>query len=147
MLYKHKQLLENYTNSNLYGTYYHGSKTKDLKYLEPQLDKRLGITGVFISKDKYHPMAFSLIPNSYNASVNTTTKNGKFIKGTIISKDKLNDVGYLYTVTINKDNVNYLKSYKNDGYYLTNRIKIDKINTIKINNLINLGFKIKYKEY
>lgn len=143
MLYKYKQLLEQINNSNLYGTYYHGSKVNNLKYLEPQFDKRLGITGVFISKDKYHPMAFSLLPNSYNASVNTTTKNGKFIKGTITSKEKLNDIGYLYSVTINKDNINNLKEYKNDGYYLTNKIKVNKIEQVTIQDLINLGFKVK----
>ena len=31
MLYKYKQLLENYNNSNIYGTYYHGSKINNLK--------------------------------------------------------------------------------------------------------------------
>lgn len=143
MLYKYKQLLESFSNSNLYGTYYHGSKVNNLKYLEPQLDKRLGITGVFISKDKYHPMAFSLIPNSYKTSVNTTTKDGKFIKGTITTSEDLNDIGYLYSVTINKDNVNYLKPYKKESYYSTNRLKVDSMELVTKEDLTKLGWNIK----
>lgn len=117
---------------------YHGS-TKLLKILKPNLDKRLNVFGLFVSDEIYGPMAFSLLPDSSEADVIWSTKNGKFISGEITTPE-INESGYLYE--INNYNINDLKTLDTGDLYFTKNIIPNRIFNCKKDQLINFGFEI-----
>jgi hypothetical protein len=138
-----KNIIDNFLRESVYENsrkiLYHGSPTPNIKILEPKLDKRLNIKGIFVSKNKYAPMAHALMPERYNTNLNYTTKNNKFINGTIDSKVSLNEKGYLYTIELN--NPSDLIKVK-DNYILTKPASVRSSEIILKSDLIKLGWKI-----
>ena len=81
--------------------FYHGSPTKGIKVLEPRLDPRLNMKGVFLTHYIESAILFSLLSKRHKASMETVTKNGRVTKLIVRSKIPLNPTGYLYSI---KDN-------------------------------------------
>ena len=122
--------------------FYHGSPVKGIKILKPKLDPRLGIKGVFIANEPFTPMLFSLLPSRAKSMVNSITKNGKFIRGEVISPFPLNEEGYLYIV---KPNKKYLIERKPGKYYVKNAVKVLRVKIVKKEKVLKMGWKVKVK--
>jgi hypothetical protein len=120
-------------------TYYHGSPTADIKELEPRLDPRLNLLGGFVA-----PELFSLMPERHKATINTTTKDGKFIKGevTIPHKGWLKEKGYLYEF----DNPKSVKERAKDRYMLTEKTTPDRVKEVYLKDVLARGWKVKEKQ-
>ncbi len=123
-------------------TFYHGSPTPDIKVLEPRLDPRLGIEGLFVADEPFGPMMFSLLPVRAHAIVNYTTKDGKFIEGKVTTP-QINEEGWLYTLEA-EDHI--IEQRRPGRYHLTAPVNVVKIEMITKVNVLELGWEIEIAE-
>lgn len=123
--------------------FYHGSPTPNIKVLKPRLDPRLGIEGIFVSDLIFSPMIFSLLPVRAHATVNLTTRGGKFIKGKVVTP-KINEVGWLYILEIEDDKI--IEERERDKFYLTAPVKIKSSKKILKEDVLKLGWVVKIKK-
>ena len=122
--------------------FYHGSPTPNIKVLEPRLDPRLGIEGLFVSQELFSPTIFALLPVRAHATVNLTTKNKKFIKGTVKTY-KINEEGWLYTLEAHNE---IIKERKPGTFHLIAPVKVIKAEKVTKSDAIKMGWKIIIKE-
>jgi hypothetical protein len=122
--------------------FYHGSPTPNIEVLEPRLDPRLGVEGVFVADEPFGPMMFSLLPERAHATVNWKTDNGKFIEGKVITP-VINEEGWLYTIQAESENV---KEGKSGQFYLTAPASVVKVEKISKEKILNLGWKVEIRE-
>ena len=121
--------------------FYHGSPTPNIKVLEPRLDPRLGIKGIFVDEESYAPMLFSLLPIRDRSNVNLTTKAGKFIEGTCVA-EIINDEGWLYTIEADRSTVKECESRR---YYLTASVPVMNSRKVTKKEVLALGWKVTIK--
>jgi len=123
-------------------TFYHGSPTPDIKVLEPKLDPRLGVEGVFVATEPYGPMIFSLLPDRAHSVVNWKTNNGVFVEGSVVTPI-INEEGWLYTIEAESEHVTEGKSGQ---FYLTAPINVVKAEKISKEDILKLGWKVEVRE-
>jgi hypothetical protein len=123
-------------------TFYHGSPTPNIEILEPKLDPRLGIEGVFVSDEPFGPMMFSLLPERAHAIVNWKTNNGEFIEGKVITP-VMNEEGWLYTLEA-EDGI--IAEGKPGQFYLTGPVKVTKIEKVSKENILKIGWQVEIRE-
>jgi 23S rRNA pseudouridine1911/1915/1917 synthase len=119
--------------------FYHGSPVKGLKYLEPRLDPRLNIKGVFVADEPFGPMMFSLLPDRAHSIIKYETKKGEFIKGKVVTPQPLNKEGWLYEVQPAKEDI---KERQADRYYLTKKTPITKSTKVTQKDVLRLGWEV-----
>lgn len=122
--------------------FYHGSPQKGIKVLEPKLDPRLGIKGIFVADEPYGPMMFSLLQDRAQSIVNYKTEGGKFIEGEVISQKALLEEGWLYTVDLDKEEVSERKPGR---YHLTRATKVSSEKKVTKEEVLTLGWKVTIK--
>ena len=122
--------------------FYHGSPTSNIKILEPRVDPRLGIEGLFVADEPFGPMVFSLLPVRADAIVNYTTQDGRFIKGKVVARN-LNETGWLYTLEAEDELIVERDAGK---YYLTAPVRVTKSQKILKEDILKLGWKWKQEE-
>lgn len=122
--------------------YFHGSPVPGLTVLEPKLDPRLKMNGVFVADEPYGPMMFALLPARAHAQVNYTTKEGKFIEGQVVTP-AINDEGWLYTLEAEDE---IIKEAESVGYYLIAPIKVVNAEKVSKDEVEKLGWQILIKK-
>lgn len=120
--------------------FYHGSQRKGLEVLHPQLDKRLGIRGVFLSNEPFGPMVFSLIKDRSKAHVEYKTQGGRFMDGKIIAPFELNDTGWLYTLELDPEKLNCIS---HGEFYSNSAAKISSCKLVTKEEVLEMQWKIK----
>ena len=123
-------------------TFYHGSPTPNIKILEPRLDPRLGIEGLFVADEPFGPMMFALLPIRAHAIVNYTTKDEKFIKGKVVTP-KINEEGWLYTLEAEDE---IIKERKPGRFHLVAPAKVIRVEKILIADVLKLGWEVEIRE-
>lgn len=122
--------------------FYHGSPSPNLTVLEPKLDPRLGIEGVFVANEPFGPMMFSLLPDRAHAVVNWKTNNGEFVEGNVVTP-VINEEGWLYTLEAEDTGVTEGESGQ---MYITAPAKVVKADKVTKENVLNLGWKVEIRE-
>lgn len=134
-------LLNNSMTTKKTHTFYHGSPTANIEVLEPRLDPRLGIEGLFVADEPFTPMMFALLPVRAHANVNSVTKAGKFVGGKVITP-QINEEGWLYTVEAD-DSI--IKERSSGRFYLTAPVKVVKVEKILKEDVLKLGWEVEIK--
>ncbi len=119
--------------------FYHGSPISKLKRLEPRLDTRLGLKGVFVADEPFGPMMFALLPNRAKSTVKYVTKKRKFVEGYVITPKPLNKVGWLYSV---KPEQACIVERKPGRYFLNASTKVVKCRKVTKEEVLKLGWKV-----
>jgi hypothetical protein len=122
--------------------FYHGSPTPDIKVLEPRMDQRLGIEGLFVADEPFGPMMFALLPVRAHATVNYTTKDEKFIEGKVTTS-AINEEGWLYTLEAEDE---IIKERKPGRFHLIAPVKVIKTEKVLKGDVLKLGWKVEIKE-
>lgn len=122
--------------------FYHGSPTPNVKVLEPRLDPRLGIEGLFVTDEAFGPMVFALLPVRAHATVNYTTKNGKFIRGKVVTP-VINEEGWLYTLEVTSE---IIAERKPGRFHLTAPVRVIKAEKVLKEEVLKLGWRVEIKE-
>ncbi|MDO8676126.1 MAG: hypothetical protein Q7K16_00475 [Candidatus Azambacteria bacterium] len=118
--------------------FYHGSPTPNIKVLEPRFDPRLEMEGLFVSDEPFGPTIFALLPVRAHATVNLTTKNGKFVKGVVVTPT-INEEGWFYTVEAENQ---IIKERKPGRFHLVAPVKVIKTKKVTKAGAIKMGWKI-----
>lgn len=118
--------------------FYHGSPTSGIKVLEPRLDPRLNIEGIFVSDQPYGPMMFCLLPVRAHATVKYETKGDKFIKGTCITP-AINNYGWLYKVEADTE---IIKERRPGRWHLVAPVKVLSVRKVLKQEVLALGWNI-----
>lgn len=118
-------------------TYYHGSSLPNLEKLEPQVDSRLGVTGVFVSDEPFGPMLFSLLPERVKANVQYETKDNQFVSGTVRTP-VINDEGWLYSVSVPVEQVHEIEEEK----YVKGAVEVEEAKRVTLDGVKALGWNI-----
>ncbi len=119
-------------------TFYHGSPTPNIEILEPRFDQRLQMEGLFVADEPFGPMMFALLPVRAHAIVNYETKDGKFVKGKVITP-AINEEGWLYTVEAPDE---IISQRRHDRYHLTKAVSVAKAEKVRKEDLVKLGWEI-----
>ncbi|MDX1535728.1 MAG: hypothetical protein R3346_03145 [Candidatus Spechtbacterales bacterium] len=119
--------------------FYHGSPIADLTTLEPQLDRRLGIRGVFLSHEPYGPMVFSLISDRSRVHVEYKTKRGQFFGGKIVAPFDLNDTGWLYKLEVDPDTITAIG---HGEFYSSQSIKVCSCKKVTREDVLKMKWKV-----
>ena len=122
--------------------FYHGSPTPNIKVLEPRLDLRLGIKGLFVADEPFEPMMFALLPVRARATVNYRTKEGIFIEGQVITPE-INEEGWLYTVEVEDEIV---QERKPGRFHLSAPVKVINAEKVFRKDVLKLGWEVEIKE-
>lgn len=120
-------------------TYFHGSPNGSIEILEPRLDPRLGISGVFVADEQFGPEIFSLLKDRPNSVIKYVVEDGMFIKGGIFSPSDLNDSGWLYKIQPEDVDV---KERAPGRYYITVAIKPIEKTLVKKEEILSRGWRI-----
>lgn len=122
--------------------FYHGSPTPNIEILEPRFDTRLEMEGLFVADEPFGPMMFALLPVRAHAIVNYETKEGRFIKGEVVTP-AINDEGWLYTVMVGDE---IIVERKKGRFHLTAPVKVSSVKKITKEEVLKLGWNIVIKE-
>ena len=124
-------------NSEAVRTFYHGSPTPNIEVLEPRLDLRLGIKGLFVADEPFGPMMFALIPVRSRANVDYMTKNGKFVTGVVMAP-QINEEGWLYTLEPEDGAV---QERELGQYYITVPVRVVTVQKVLKGDVLGFGWK------
>jgi hypothetical protein len=119
-------------------TFYHGSPIPNMDVLEPRLDPRLGIEGLFVADEPFGPMMFALLPIRSGAIVNYKTKDGEFIEGKVITPH-INKEGWLYTIEA-EDGI--IQEIASGQYMLTSPVKIAEVKKVLKKEILKIGWEV-----
>jgi len=120
-------------------TFYHGSRIQGLKVLEPRLDPRLGVVGLFVADEPFGPMMFALLPDRAHSVVKYDTKEGEFIKGKVTTPYPLNEEGWLYTV---QPDSKWIRERKTGRYFLIKKTPVRAVRRVTLAEVNRLNWEI-----
>lgn len=123
-------------------TFYHGSPTSGLEVLQPRHDERLGIEGVFVADEPFGPMLFALLPARAHADVQYETKDGKFVRGSVVTP-AMNDEGWLYTLEAEEGTI---KESSPGEFHLSAPARVIKSERVTKDDVSRLGWTIVIKK-
>lgn len=85
--------------------FYHGSAL-NIEYIQPSVDPRTGIYGVWLTDIKEHALIYAFLKQSSSANVNWSSSGGVFTEALVTtSQDNVVQAGYIYTVNISEGSV------------------------------------------
>lgn len=118
-------------------TLYHGSPTAGIEELEPRMDPRLGLKGVFASDEPTTPMLFSLLNDRSKSIVRALGQQG----GEVTPADgKLNDEGWLYEMQVPRSQVVERRPHR---FHVTTKVKPTKVTRVTREDVEKAGWKVK----
>ncbi|MGI9143141.1 MAG: hypothetical protein ACR2IJ_08100 [Fluviibacter sp.] len=119
---------------------WHGSPTGNLTELEPRHDPRTGQTAVFASADPVHALIHALLRTRANTSIEHSTHDGVFTRGTVQTPEDLLPNGHLCELDVDDADV---EPHDGNSFRITKRIKPTSIYPVTSEDATQAGWAIK----